>query len=299
MAKIYKFLFFIALLFSFQLSHGQELKVEGYFMQDSAKIGEKVPYVLKAKYSKGMNVVFPDSTFDFSPFVLLEKQTFMSSTKEGITLDSAIYYVSNFSLDPVSNFSLPVFEVMKYDSLEYYPEEASLTLKLLIDPLPEQLLFKDNNIYQILPKSFNYPLLIAVIVCLIIIILVLFFFFGDAIKKQFQTWSEKRKYKRFITKWEKAEKTFASRPDMDGADELLGLWKTYMEHLKNRPFREWTTIEISEFLENKEIIKDFREIEMIIYAGKKGQDISQACRNLKGICAETYQQKITQKHERK
>jgi hypothetical protein len=38
---------------------------------------------------------------------------------------------------------------------------------------------------------------------------------------------------------------------------------------------------------------------MIIYAGKEGKDIGQACQNLKGICAETYEQKITQKDERK
>lgn len=295
MAKITKLLFFSILLFTCQFSQGQELKVEGYFMKDSAKIGEKIPYVLKAKYSQGMNVVFPDSTFDFSPFVLLEKQTFMSNTKEGITLDSAIYYVSNFSLDPISTFSLPVFEVMKYDSLEYYPEEASLALKLMINPLPEQLLFQDNNVYQTIPKSFNYLLLIAVLASIIILSLVLFFFFGEGIKRQFQIWNEKRKYKRFMLRWEKAERTFASKPDMDGADELLGLWKTYMEHLNNKPFREWTTLEISAFLANKDIIKDFRDIEMVIYAGKEGQDISKACQNLKGICAESYQQKITQK----
>ncbi len=277
----------------------QELKVEGYFMQDSAKLGERVPYVLKATYGKGYNIVFPDSTFDISPLVLLEKQTFMSSTKNGISLDSAVYYVSNFSLDPVIQFSLPVFEVMKYDSLTYYPEEASLALKLMIDPLPEQLSFQENNVYQNIPKDFNFPLLIAAIVCIFILAALVFFFFGNNIKKKLQIWNEKRKYKRFVTRWAKAEQNFAAKPDMDGADELLGLWKTYMEHLKDKPFREWTTTEISEFLENKDIIKDFREIEMIIYAGKEGQDISQACQNLKGICAETYHQKITQKDERK
>ncbi|AFL86213.1 hypothetical protein Belba_3725 [Belliella baltica DSM 15883] len=280
-------------------SFAQELKVEGYFLQDSAKLGEKVPYVLKATYGKGYNIIFPDSTYDFSPFVFHEKQTFISSTKEGLTLDSAVYYVANFSLDPVLKFSLPVYEILKYDSITYYADEADLALKLMINPLPEQLNFQDNNVYQPIDTDFNYPLLIGILVAVVILAGVLLFFFGKPLQKRWRLWLEKRKYKRFLLRWEKAEASFSNNPDTDNADELLGLWKAYMEHLKSKPFREWTTVEISNFLENKEIIKDFREIEMIIYAGKEGKDIGQACQNLKGICAETYQQKITQKDERK
>ncbi|MFD2037122.1 hypothetical protein ACFSKL_20150 [Belliella marina] len=300
MAKVRLILLgFIIILISNTFSLGQDLKVEGYFLQDSAKLGERVPYVLKATYGKGYNIIFPDSTYDFSPLVLLEKKTYISKTKEDVTLDSAIYYLSNFSLDPVLKFSLPVYEILKYDSITYFADEADLALKLTINPLPEELAFKDNNVYQPIEKDFNYPLLVGVLVSILILAAILLFFFGKPLQKRWQLWLEKRKYKRFLLRWEKAEAAFSNNPDMGNADEMLGLWKAYMEHLKDRPFRDWTTKEISEFLENKEIIKDFREIEMIIYAGKEGKDIGQACQNLKGICAETYQQKITQKDERK
>lgn len=276
----------------------QQVEVEGYFLQDSAKLGERVGYVLKAKYGKGQNIVFPDSTFDFSPFVLLEKKTFISASSEGNTLDSAIYYISNFSLEPVVDFSIPVFEVFKYDSLRYKPLESSLALKLTIEEIPDELIFKDNNVYQAIDTSFNYPLMIGLILALILIGSILFFFFGKQISKRWDIWMEKRKYKRFVQKWKKAEASFTSEPSMEHADELLGLWKTYMEHLKSRPFREWTTMEIADFLENKEIIKDLREIEMIIYAGKSGKDLPQACQNLWSICSQSYQQKITTTDER-
>jgi hypothetical protein len=282
-------------------ANGQDTAVEvsGYFQQDSAMVGERVPYILKAKYGEGHNIVFPDSTYDFSPFVLLEKKSFMSSTTEGLTLDSAVYYVSNFSLEPISFFSLPVYEVFKYDSLVHEPLEASLALKLVIDNMPEELSFRDNNVYQPIDTEFNFPLLIAFVISLIVIGIGVVFFFGESLKKRFEIWKEKRKYKLFASRWKKAEEDFAANPDMDHADELLGLWKTYMEHLKAKPFREWTTLEISDFLENKEIIKDFREIEMIIYAGKSGNNIPKACQNLWNICSDTYQQKITATDERK
>jgi len=299
-----KKLIYIGCLILFTLTgtvrgQGPEVEVEGHFLQDSAMLGERVAYVLKASYGEGHNIVFPDSTHNFSPFVLLEKKTFMSSTSEGITLDSAIYYVSNFSLEPLSFFSLPVYEVFKYDSLIHGPIEASLALKLMIDTIPDELTFRDNNVYQPIDTEFNFPLLIAIILSIGLLSIFVAFFFGKNIRRRWEIWMEKRKYALFAKKWKKAEEEFATNPDMDHADELLGLWKAYMEHLKAKPFREWTTTEISDFLENKEIIKDFREIEMIIYAGKSGKNIPKACQNLWNICSDTYQQKITATDDRK
>ncbi len=271
----------------------QDLQVEGYFLQDSAKLGERVTYVLKAKHGSGYNIVFPDSTFDYSPFVFLGKKSYLSSTTDGVTIDSAVYFLSQFSLEPLASLSLPVYELFKYDSLEHRPLEANLALKLVIDPLPEQLNFQDNNVYQPIDTTFNYPLFIGILMLVLVVALVAAFVFGKRLRKLWQVWLEKQRYKRFVRKWEKAENEFALHPDMDRADELLGLWKTYMERLNNRPFREWTTSEIAAFLENKDIIRDFREIELIIYAGREGKDLSQACTNLKNICTHTYQQKIT------
>lgn len=277
----------------------QDIEVEGYFQQDSAKLGERVAYVLKAKYKEGINVVFPDSTFNFSPFVLLEKKTYISTTRDEVTLDSAVYFVSNFSLDPVAQLSLPVYEIFRYDSLEHRPLEADLTLKLTIDQIPQELSFRDNNVYQPISTEFNILILGAILAVLAILALAVLFFFGAKIKRQWNIWLEKQKYKRFAKRWQHAEAAFTSNPDMDQADELLGLWKTYMEHLKNKPFREWTTTEIADFLDNKEIIKDFRSIEMVIYAGKEGKDILTTCNNLREICTDSFKKKITAKDEPK
>ncbi|WP_373495945.1 hypothetical protein [Aquiflexum sp.] len=299
MGKI-KFLFilFFFCLVAFPVL-SQDIEVEGYFQQDSAKLGERVAYVLKAKYREGVNVIFPDSTFNFSPFVLLEKKTYISKTQDEITLDSAVYFVSNFSLDPVAKLSLPVYEIFRYDSLEHRPLEAELALKLTLDQIPQELSFRDNNVYLPIPTEFNILFLGAILAVVAVLVLVLIFLFGAKIKRQWNIWLEKQKYKRFVKRWQNAEAAFATNPDMDQADELLGLWKTYMEHLKNKPFREWTTTEIADFLDNKEIIKDFRSIEMVIYAGKEGKDIVETCNNLKEICTDSFKKKITAQDESK
>ena len=120
----------------------QEVKVEGYFLQDSAKLGERIGYVLKASYPKEKQLIFPDSVYDFSPFVLLEKKTFISSTKESMTVDSAVYYLSNFELDPSLFLTLPVYELNRYDSVTHFPLEAELKLKLTLDSIPNSLFFR-------------------------------------------------------------------------------------------------------------------------------------------------------------
>jgi hypothetical protein len=279
--------------------YSQDLEVEGYFMQDSAKLGERVAYVLKAKSKPGVNIVFPDSTHNFSPFVLLERKSFISSTQEDVTVDSVVYYVSNFSLDPVAQLSLPVYEVFRFDSLIHKPLEAGLALKLTIDPLPEELGFRDNNVYQPISTEFNLVVLLLVLGVIAVLAIIVMVVFGKKIKRKWDNWREKQKYKRFVKRWYAAETAFAATPDMAQADELLGLWKTYMEHLNNEPFREWTTTEISDFLDNKEIIKDFRAIEMVIYAGKEGKDFTETCNNLKEICTDSFKKKITEQDESK
>lgn len=297
-----KVLFFLCIISYFlipQQAHSQDLEVEGYFMQDSAMLGERVGYVLKAKSKPGVNIVFPDSTHNYSPFVLLEKKSFISSTQEDVTVDSVVYYVSNFSLDPVAKLALPVYEVFRFDSLVHMPLEASLALKLTIDPLPEELSFKDNNVYQPIPTEFNMLVLLLILGVIAVLAIIVLVIFGKKIKRKWDNWREKQKYKRFVKRWNAAETAFAATPDMAQADELLGLWKTYMEHLNNEPFREWTTTEISEFLDNKEIIKDFRAIEMVIYAGKEGKDITETCNNLKDICTDSFKKKITEQDESK
>lgn len=274
-------------------SKAQDLQLEGYFLQDSAMLGERIAYVLKASYGEGYNIIFPDSSYNFSPFELLERKTYITQTREGVTVDSAVYFVSNFSLDPFASLQLPVFEIFKYDTLIHQTNEASVALKLMIDEIPQELQFQENNVYQPIETEFNYPLWAGILALFLILVLAVALIFGNKIKRQWDIWLEKQRYKRFVKRWENAEQDFAANPTMDNADELLGLWKTYMEHLKQRPFREWTTTEIADFLENREVIQDFREIEMIIYAGKEGKQLPQACQNLRDICTTTYQQKIT------
>ncbi len=266
--------------------------MEGYFLQDSAMLGEKVGYVLKATYPSGINVLFPDSTFQFGSMEYLGKETFTSYTQDSTTLDSAIYYLSNFSLDPVKNYRLPVFEVLKYDSIDHLPEEALLHLKLTIDEMPDVLTFKETNRYQPIKKDFNYPYLIIGLSLVFIIVILLFLILGKKVRKKWLIYQERRRQKKFLFQWNKTKTAFIANPSLDAADELLGLWKSRMESLTGRPFKEWTATETAAHLEKPELLQDFRKIELIIYANRPAEDVQLACDNLEEISTSTFHQKI-------
>lgn len=290
MGRIGVILLFLGLSIS---SFAQSVQVDGYFTQDSARLGERVGFVLKAKYPVSSQVVFPDSAYDFSPLILLEKKTFISQTAEGVTLDSAIYFVSNFSLDPSIFLSLPVYELSRYDSVTYFSTEAELKLKLTLDSIPEQPVFQENNVYQPLEKNFNW-LLASLIAGAIILLLGGFaLLFAKRIKAIFKKNREKIRWMQFERKWKKLSDLLAQNPALELADEVIGLWKGYLESITDQPYQEWTSSEIAEALEDQEIFAALRSIDMIIYAGKEAKT-SEATDYLLEVAKNKYKEKLTQ-----
>lgn len=282
---------FLILLLIGVSSFAQSVQVEGYFTQDSAKLGERVGFVLKARYPESSQLVFPDSAYDFSPLILLEKKTFISQTSEGVTLDSAVYYVSNFSLDPSVFLSLPVFELSRYDSITYFSDEAELKLKLTLDSIPEQPVFQENNVYQPIETTFNW-LLAGLIAGGIVILLGGFaLLFAKRIKAIFKRNREKLRWIQFERKWKRLTALLAQNPALELADEVIGLWKGYLESITDLPFQEWTSSEIADALDDKEIFKALRSIDMIIYAGKEAKT-EEATNYLFEIAKTKYQEKL-------
>ncbi len=289
------------ILFLFLLSTGisaQDIQLEGYFTQDSARLGERVGFVLKAKYPQTSQLIFPDSTFDFSPFILLEKKSFISQTVEGTTTDSAVYYLSNFSLEPSSFLSLPAYELSRYDSITYFSNEAELKLKLMLDSIPEQLAFQQNNVYQPLDKSFNWLLFGLILGGITLLVGLFAVLFAKKIKALYRKNREKVRWLQFERKWKKLTTLLYQNPQIELADEVVGLWKGYLESITDLPFQEWTSSEIAAALQDQKVFDSLRAIDMIIYAGKDAVN-EDATQYLLKIAKDNYHEMQNQiRHER-
>lgn len=263
-------------------------------MRDSARLGERVGYVLKVKHPETSQVIFPDSTFDYSPFVLLEKQTFISSTREGVTVDSTIYFLSNFSLAPRSFLTLPVFEIVRYDSVTYYPNEAEIQLKLELDSIPDEPIFKENNVYQVLTKEWNWIIISLVILAILSLLVIVILIFARPIQRLWREQREKRRWNQFERKWSLKMTQLEEFPSVALADEVIGWWKSYMESMTQLPIKEWTSSEISENLNDPKVLESLRSIDMIIYAGKSSKN-DPTRHYLLEIARSKYQEKLNRK----
>ena len=80
-------LLFLCLLTA--LAWGQIPKPEGAFSHDTARIGALLQYTLVHRHPVAQEVVLPSEQYDFAPFELVRKSFFPTSTKAGISTDSA------------------------------------------------------------------------------------------------------------------------------------------------------------------------------------------------------------------
>src|SRR5690606_31739484 len=117
------------------------------------------------------------------------------------------------------------------------------------------------------------------------------------VTEQWKRYKETRKHKGFFAQWISTKAVFMANSSLEAADELLGFSKWQMEPLTYKPYREWTATEIDEHLDQPEVIRDFRKIELIIYANRPADDVEQACQHLEEISTSTYHQKIEAYHE--
>lgn len=289
---------YIALLLLFISSYGvsQQIQPHGQFLKDSVKIGESVGYALSLKYPRTLDVVFPDSLFTFSPYELESKRYFPTRSDSTYSYDSAIYYLTTYEIDQIQYFKLPVFVLQNGDSTAVYSAQDSIFLKEMVDEVPdsvsaEQAPLIENTDYINVPLAFNYPYFIIGFVLLVIILLVVTLVFGKRIKNQFILYRLKKKHQKFMEKFDSLhlkQNGTSSRL----VEEILVLWKGYLEKLSNRPYTKLTTKELLQIKKMVTIEDDLKLLDRIIYANVPVNDIDESYSALRQFAQSEYESKV-------
>ena len=258
--------------FSF-CSQGQgNVTVRGYFEVDSAAVGEVLPYVLTATYPSDKQVLFPDSTFAFSPFEYSAKKFFPTQTTNTSSFDSVVYYLTTFEIGSIQRLSLPVFVVYEKDCVAVYSTSDSLRLqyrvKQSVDSIAvEKLPLKISTAYQKVKWIFNYPILLIGIALLVIILVVGWLIFGKRIRIYFALRRLRKNYEAFITRFSQALDQMSAESSIGKAEGALVLWKKYMEGLEEFPYTKSTSREILRKISNASLGTALRTIDRGIYGG--------------------------------
>ncbi len=283
-----KFLLLIVLSFLLlSLCSAQNVAPKGNFLVDSLKIGENIPYALSLQYPKGMHVVFPDSTYDFSPFEYVRRAYFTTRSDTTYSFDSTIYYLTTFEIDTIQRLSLPVFIIKDGDSIPISTAEDSVFLIELVPVVSDTLALKEDTKYRKVNLAVNYPLLTAILVALLVIAVILIIIFGKQIQQKITIYRLRRAHKRFLVKYEKLMAEYKEKPE-----KLLLFWKDYLEDIEKKPYTKYTTKEIIANHQNGTLETSLKSIDRVIYSERYTEDLKENFMFLLDFATSAYEEKI-------
>ncbi|UZR95354.1 hypothetical protein [Chondrinema litorale] len=278
----------VAIQFSFD-AFAQENAPQGKFVGDSIKLGEPVEYVLTYKHDPTLEVLFPDSTHDFSPFEFLDKKYFPTKTIEGQSVDSVVYTLTSFELDEIQRISIPVYIQESEKEHVINTIEDSIILVATLDALPDSVPLLTNTNMLLVNRQFNYPYLLIGLGTLFGIAVITFLIFGKQIRRAYKLKKLKKQFESFQTDFGTLT---TNLQEITNIEKALSLWKHYSGHLINVPLASYTTKEIKVALKDGQLYNSLQQIDRAIYAGDTNEKIKDNFQFLEKSATEYYQQKV-------
>lgn len=274
----------------------QEIHVSSGFMKDSVQIGEPISYYLTARYPASVMVLFPDSTFSFSPFEYEGKTFFPTKTKEGTSYDSAVYNLSTFEIDLVQYLSLPVFVTTARDCTMYESVRDSIRLIEQIKiPASDttainQLTLKSNTLYERVFTEFNTLILMIVISVIVIAAIVGWVFFGRKIIRHFKIRKLEKNHQKFTADFTNQVQAIQAGFTREKTERATSIWKKYLEQLENKPYTKLTTREVLVMEADAGMGTALKQIDNAIYGNLTS--VSEPLESLRKIAEERFTKKI-------
>jgi len=281
--------FITAILALFSIAgFSQEIAVRGAFVEDSLLIGQEVNYWIVAQYPPEIEMVFPDSTFDFAPFEWASKKYFPSTMVEGMAYDSTVFTIQSFEVDPLQYLQLTAFVLQGSDSVLLKTPLDSIFLKELAPTVSDTTSLKTNLEYQAVNSQFNFPLLYYILGGLAVVVFIGFLIFGRKIARYFKLKRLARQYRSFSEELDRYVSSLKQNPSSALAEEALTFWKKYQEKLDKVGFSTFTTKEILALAYTKELESPLRSIDRAIYGNRADDSLYQEFQLIENFAQDRY-----------
>jgi hypothetical protein len=243
---------------------------KGKFLSVSMKVGLPVQYALSYRHDPNKDVFFPDSTYNFAPFELVDRKYFPTVTNELGSLDSVVYTLISFDVTPTQQLSLPVYVRAKQDCTRIFAPMDYVVLQSIIKPntsIDTMQLKKDTRLIPI-AQQINFPLIFLIILGILVLVSIIFWFFGEPIRRQVRLFNFSRRYDDFQKLFQRLSRgTDDNKKRLENIEKAIVLWKKYIERLENKPFTTFTTKEILDNLKDNRLADALREIDATVYGG--------------------------------
>ncbi len=268
--------------------YGQEIKVRTGFVQDSLGIGEPVQFWLSANYPAEIEVILPDSAYDFSPFEIIGR-TFTPTFAEGnMAYDSAVYTLQSFEIDLVQYLSIDALILEGADTVVLTSDPDSIYFRELVAAVTDTTQLKTNLAYREVDGVFNYPLWSFIALGIFILMILTLIIFGKKIARNFRLKKLRKEYEQFSYKISLHINNLKEEPAPQVAENALSDWKKYLERLEKVPYSKFTTKEILAFDNNQELKDTLKIIDRTVYGKVEQKEIFKSFQDIEDFTQHRY-----------
>jgi len=269
------------------------VKVRAGFVEDSLSVGRDVSFYITARYDRKLNMLFPDTTFNFSPFDFKHKSYFTTETEGHESYDSVVYHLTTFEVDSLLYLSLPVYQINPQDCTTFRSNQDSIRLAHVITSLPDSLSrvpLKMNVAYQDVPYAFNVQLWVIIGGLLLMTVAAVWFAFGKNISRRYRLKRMQKAHAQFIEVYTQEVNTVSNAFSTEHTETALILWKRYMEQLEGQPYTKLTTKEIIWNGRNEALGRSLKTVDGAIYGHETA--VVDSLQSLKTYAVERFNKKI-------
>jgi hypothetical protein len=276
------------------IASAQSFKPKGSFVQAETKVGLEVQFSLTAAYDKNINILFPDSLYDFGTFEYNSRTYFPTKSDSLLSYDSVVYHLATFEIDTIQYLRLPVFVLEEERRRAVYSNTDSISLVQVVKEMSGKIELKTNSSYADIDKKFNYPYFLIASGVMVFLGILVMLFFGKRIIKAWKIRSLRRSHKKFIKVFFALMRDATGNNPANTVEHVLAVWKQYIEKLEKKPISKLTTKEILVLFNNTELRKSLQRIDRSVYGGEKGQDLFASFDYLMNFSVVIYEDKINQ-----
>jgi hypothetical protein len=268
------------------------IQIQGAFIEDSAKIGQPVHYVLKVLHSKNQELFFPGNNTKIGHFEPIKKEYFSTQTSEKGSLDSAIYTFKFFDIADFQILSLPIYLINAADCTQIYPKADTIFIKRLV-PHPELInlntLIGKVEVPLLKPKTDIKNVFIGGIEILVVTGII-YWVFGANISRTYRYYLLWRKNIEFKRAFQRQSRSISQDPKgIRRLENAILVWKIYIEKLTKTPFSTFTTTEMVDNLKDKRLAKALKAIDSAIYGRNFSEKTMESVNLMVEIASAAYQ----------
>ena len=257
---------FILICFLSSKLFSQEIDYKIYFLDKEIKIGDSIKLVSVIQYPKEIELIQPDSSYQFFPFKFIKKENFQSKLNQELIFDSTLYFLRSFEIDSIQFIKLNSFILKENDSLEISSNFDTVYFQSLVENVDQNI--KMNLSYNSILSIINTYRLTLYTITFILSIFIFYLIFRKKIIQYIRKRKVLKNHNLFKLEFEKLNKQFKLDSNKKNLEKILLKWKRYMENLSLIPYSSMTSKEIIEFTDDMNLIKSLRYFDKIIYSNK-------------------------------